>query len=239
VTAIADLRSQPRLEVSIAPQRYNAAAMNLNQMMRVIAVSTVKGRGWSFPYAEENSIIVGPGMKYIGGELDFTTFVSHLEEWRLYSSGQFLFRMRPWEIPDQEWQRKTRERLESRERRVPPDVIGFLAFDLLLFSVTEAYIFASRLAEAVPYDTAVNVHVGLKGVKGYALASREPDRALYQPYTSPIDNPHDDVTLPLDVLIANPKAAASSALINLYRQFRWTNPPAPETIAQHQIEYYR
>lgn len=234
-----DLRNGPRFEVTIAPQRYDPSALNLEGSQRVILTSRVQARGWSFPYVDERSLIVGPGEQYIGGEIDFQTFVSHLEEWRLYPSGQFLLRMRPWEVADADWQAKTRESLETRERTLSPEVIGFVSFELLLFTVTEAYIFASRLVQEIPYTTAADVQLGLRGVTGYALASSEPSRPLYEPYLCPIDNPHFASSIALDVLISDPKAVAITAATSLYRQFRWATPPAPSTLASLQMPYYR
>lgn len=235
---IADLRLQPRLEVAVSPNRYTSQAMTREQMFGALSSSAVNARGWSFPYYDERCVLVGPNERYIGGEIDFTTAVVHLEEWRLYSSGQFLLRMRPWEVPDQEWQRKVRDTFNSRGRQLSESVVGFLAFDLLIFSVTEAYIFAGRLAQSMPYDGMIDIKIGLKSVQGYALASRDEQRRLYDAYMTTIDNPHDDVTMPIDALVADPKAAAATALIRLFRQFRWHDPPTRETIRQLQLAYY-
>jgi hypothetical protein len=239
MSTMEDLRSQPRFEFSVAPERFDPQALDSERMQRVIMASKVESRGWSFPYADERSVIIGPGEKYIGGELSYTTFVNHLEEWRLYSSGQFLLRLRPWEVPDVEWQQKTRFSFERLGRQLPEGLVGFLSFELLLFTITEACIFASRLVQEVPYKTPADLHLGLRSVKGYALGASEPSRRLSEPYMCPLDDPYFDAKVALDVLVADPRGEAIRAVTSLYRQFRWGRPPSFETLAKLQSQYYR
>lgn len=235
-----DLRILPRFVTAIAPQQYDQETLSIEQCRRLVASCSVEARGWAFPYVDERTIAAGPNGQYIRSDVNFSGFVHHLEEWRMYRSGQFVLRMKPWEIGDTEWQEKTRISFE-RNGRLQADVAGFLSFEMLLFTITEAYIFASRLAQSVPYQTTVNVRVGLRDVRGYALASSEPSRVrqLHSLYITPNDAPENLQPVPLDALVANPKEAAAPAITSLFQQFGWMRGPSPEIIAQRQLEFYR
>jgi len=159
----------------------------------------------------------------------------------MYRSGQFLYRRMPWEVTDTAWQQKTRESVERLAgRQLSADVVGFLSYELLLFTITEAYIFASRLAQAVPYDTPVDIRVGLHGAKGFALAASEPSLPLSDVHFIKDDAPLEDhATIALDQLVGDPKESALIAVTSIFQQFGWMRPPAPETLAHLVLPYYR
>jgi hypothetical protein len=241
VTEVNDVHEMPRLVFSIAPQRYDAERLTIEDCLKIVRTAQVQARGWLFPYAHDDVVSVGPRSAYVRGDVNFTGIaVDHLEGWRMYRSGQFLYRRMPWEVTDKAWQDKTRGSMQEFEKRqLSAAVIGFLAYELLLFTVTEAYIFASRLAQAALYDTPVDVRVGLHGAKGFALASGEPGPVFQVHLIKNVVPLEDHATVALDKLIADPRGFAALTTIRLFQQFGWMHPPSRETLAQLQLQYYR
>jgi hypothetical protein len=241
LTGTLDIRAMPRLLFSIAPQRYDAKRLTIEECFYLVSNARVTARGWSFPYVREEIVSVGPLCTYIRGGINLTgVAVEHVEEWRMYCSGQFVYRRMPWEVTDIGWRDKTRESFEEFQgRQLSADILGFLSYELLLFTVTEAYIFASRLAQSARYDTPLDVRIGLRGAKGYALASADPTGPLFDVYwiktTTPLE---DHAVVELDKLISDPKASAVVASTNLLQQFGWMRPPSREALAQLQLGYY-
>lgn len=98
--------------------------------------------------------------------------------------------------------------------------------------------FSSRLARLIRYESALNFNVGYRSVKGYAMASTDPTRILYDAYTTVHEDPHADKDESLEKLVSDPRGAAIEATQSIYRQFNWTRPPSADTLAQRQLEYY-
>lgn len=218
--SIANLRNLPRFVVSIAPQSYNEKRLSTKDCLEVVSASQVRVRGWYFPHIDRNSVRSGRNGSYVVHETEELGY--HLEQWQMYRSGQFLFRMMPWEVPNGEVQDRMRENARRWDsRRDANEVDGFIEFKMLIYSTTEAYVFAARLAQAAHYDTAVDIQVGLRGVRGWALGSNEFGVHLYGAYIAQDDAALYERSIPLDILIGNPLDLALEATKSLFSQFGW------------------
>jgi hypothetical protein len=235
------LTSLPRFVLAISPQRYDAQRLSIEQLLRMVSSSTVDVGGWSFPYVEHDCISSGPGESYIVSNTDFGASSYHLEQWRFYRSGQFAFRMMPPEVADSNYQESTWAHFQRRhpQRHYVKRPLGLISFMTLIRTVTAAYLFASRLTQEVPFDTSIDMRLRICGVKDWALGSAESSRPLYDLYMSSYDTLESYESIPLDMLVGNPIAAAVPAIASLFRQFAWMHPPTPDVIAQHQRSLFR
>ncbi len=233
---LSGLVTLPRLEVTIAPQAYDPAALTLARCEEVVSTSQVRARGWYFPHINRDRLAAGPRSAYLANETEAAGWVNHLERWRLYTTGQFVFQAMLWDVPDAELQAKMLENARY-EIKANANIAGFVNFVGLIYSIGEVFVFASRLAQAVPFQTQVDVLVGLRSVKHWALGSSD-FGADITPYTTPHDSPEQKVSVPLDVLIASPLAIATKATVGIFEQFGWLN-PSPNMIAQWQAEIFK
>lgn len=230
-----DLNDVPRFVTYINPRRFDAERLTLQECQTAVNVSQVRLRGWYFPHINHRERPrVGDDGAYIFQATEASLLQDHAEEWRLSRSGQFMFRGMVWEYTNDDFQRRARESARYWDRPIDLNTIpGFLEFRMIIALVSEAYIFAARLAQAARYDESVNIEVGFRGVNGYGLASSDFGIDLYDPYPVQFDNPRFQAEIATQDLIAEPRALARTAVINLFELFGWLD-VAPQMIEQHQ-----
>ncbi|MHB8152481.1 MAG: hypothetical protein ACYDGW_05920 [Vulcanimicrobiaceae bacterium] len=223
---INDIEQQPRFVVAIAPLRYDAERLSIERCVDIVSTCQVRVRGWSFPYSNREGIVSGERNRYIMHETEVQGIIKHLERWRMYRSGQFVFRMMLWEVPDASVQEKMRENADgSNYRHWDFDKLnGFVSFIGVIYSISEAFTFASRLVQAVPYDTSADISVSLRGVKNWALGSTNFGVSLDEAYIARADALEHQVIAPLDELVADPLGKAADAITSLFQQFGWMDP---------------
>lgn len=232
-TGTLDLNSIPRFMVSINPNEYSVDRLTLAECRNAVSASQVRYRGWYFPHIQP-PISVGDGAAYIFNSFRGGFINDHLEEWRLYRSGQFLFKGMVWEYTNTDFQQRARD--DARYWDVKRDlksISGFLEFRMLIALVTEAYTFAARLAQAARYDDALEIEVGLRGVKGYGLASNDFGIHLHDAYPVQFDDPHFQREIAIEQLIGDPWGCAREATLRLFEQFGWLD-AVPRMVEQHQ-----
>jgi len=225
----------PRIVISISPQRYDEKKLTTERCRDVVASSQVRVRGWYFPHINREGMTTGPRGVYVQDETEERGY--HLEQWRMHTSGQFLFRMMPWEVPNNEVQDRMRSNARHWDSKTRvEDVPGFLSFIMLIYTIAEAYVFAARLAQAAEYDSALDLQIGLRGIRGWALGSNDFGVDLFGAYIAKNDVVLHDAEIALDILIADPLDAAVQATTSLFEQFGWISPdPAMMSNWQRQI----
>ena len=230
-----DLNKVPRFVTYVNPRRFDAERLTLQECQDAVNVSQVRLRGWYFPHINpQERPRVGDHGAYIFQTTEASLLSDHLEEWRLYRSGQFMFRGMVWEYTNDDFQRRARESRRHWDRTIDPNTIpGFLEFRMVIALVTEAYTFAARLAQAARYDESVTIEVGFRGVNGYGLASGDFGIDLYDPYPVQFDNPQVKTEIATEDLIAEPRALARTAVTRIFELFGWLD-PSPQMIEQHQ-----
>lgn len=232
----ANLSHLPRLTVLIAPQRYDPERLTIRECIEVVSGCQVRARGWYYPHINRDGTRVGPHGLYVRDETDIG---DHIEQWRMYRSGQFVSRMVPWEVPDGESQEKMRKNSRPWDSRMNiDDVPGLLSFIMLILNVSEVYLFAASLAQAARYDTAVDLQVGLRGIQGWALGSNEQGVHLNGAYIAGSNIIDSTRSIPLNKLIAEPLEEAVVSLQTLFEQFGWFT-IADDTIRNWQRRYLR
>lgn len=230
-----DLGNAPRFVAYINPKDYDPERLSLRECSAAVERSQVQLRGWYFPHIDRRrGILVGEGGAYVFQTTEPGRWSDHAEEWRLYRSGQFMFKGMVWEHANADFQKRARESARYWDvRRDPADIPGFLEFRMFIAQVTEAYIFAARLAQAARYDSSLTIDVGFRGVRGYGLASGDFGVDLYDAYPVQFDNPHFATDIAIDDIIGNPRGLARSAILRLFEQFGWLD-AAPQMIEQQQ-----
>ena len=145
---LSELRTGPHWRVVIHPREFNKTRIaSLSECWSAVDASQVRLRGWPYPYV--NNECRKPGNDWIASEVDR---VGHREHWRLYQSGQFVHYFSFWEDRD------------SREF-----VGGALSVVGALYTFTEIFEFAARLAAAGALDDAPVVGIRMEKVKDRAL----------------------------------------------------------------------
>ncbi len=238
--SLAQIEQVPRLVIAITPKKYDENLLDIKKCIEVVNTSQVRARGWYFPHLNRDALAPGERNQFLMNETESHGFVEHLEQWRLYRSGQFTFRSMLWDVPSDEVQQNMRRNAaEWNFRGIDlSNVLGFIGFVGIIYSIGEAYVFASRLAQSIPYSSDVEITIGLRGVKGWALGSNHPGVHLDNPYITRGDSPEHQAVISVEDLIANPLGLAVASTVELFQQFSWLD-PSPAMIANWQREIFR
>ncbi len=177
---IEGLAGKPRFLVAIEPGSHDPEALTIPQCRDIVLASQVRLGGWNFPYALPDSI--SSAGTYVHQQTAVHATSTHIEEWRMYRSGQFVFRALLPESVNESFQASSREETEQYvlgARKPATPIQGFVSFMRLIYRVTDAYVFAARLAQAVPYRTDVKVQFTLQDVLRLGARIRNIRRSIW------------------------------------------------------------
>jgi len=204
-----------------------AARLNLSD-------SAVRLRGWDFPHFDDRDEVFTP--RYVGCTLDWER---HLEIWRLYLTGQFVYLGSLWDASDS-LQPRLRAELD-RTIRIPErhssPIIGAVSLIGMIYSITEFCLFSQRLGSALGSASQANLQVALLHAEGWALVTGDDNASsLHRLYQSQVD----EIRLPLPprtffIDVESALEAARGALVELFGCFGWLN--ADGAIAHWQRQF--
>jgi len=207
--------------VNLRPDKYEAERLSLNDCFEVVERSSVRLRGWSYPRVSRERCEAGTN--WIASWADF---LGHIEYWRLYQSTQFLPLFAIREASDTAW----RERLEAVTKShlfahkidwgaVP----GFIDIANFLYSMTEIFEFAARLAQAGVYEGNLTITVELRRIRGFVL-TMDWDRGWFDYFAAAEDVLARSQTFRTDLLIAESAKYSLDAVVWFLQRFGWLKP---------------
>jgi Restriction endonuclease len=232
-----DSANTARYLVAITPGRYDGERLTLSECRQIMQTARVSVMGWAMPFYG-NNVTVGPG--YIFEKVDFKAVAHHVEEWRLYRSGQFVHRSIPFERLKPDFDVSARALAEWNPHggaKRTAEARGFLSFVALIYFVTQAYLFARSLLLHFPDDDEASIYVGLRDVEHFALGTDDAALRLSSFYRTELADPHHAVHLTRRELIQDPVSACRTALEAILEQFNWDPARARATIESYQRSF--
>lgn len=212
------VRDHPHWRVTFRPATYDEHRVpTLSQCLEIVSKHRVRLRGWDFPPVPPHTDGTKSGSRWIACWSDFE---NHFEYWRFYQSTQFLYLGSVKEFTDREWDQRLRE---SRHSRSAADARGFLSITNFVYTVTEIFEFAARLAQAGVYAEPLEIGIRLSGVEGFVLTP-ESDRAWWNVYSASDPELDFHLTLTPVELVANSANAAIDCIVGFFERFGWLNP---------------
>ena len=214
---LTQIRTQPYYSVRYQP--VSVANVPIARLRELLQSNAVSLRGWSFPHYDAKSTV--PAQTYIYGSTDWER---HVELWRMYRSGQFVYFGAPWDLAMDHQDRLRYEfdhNVFSTSDAQKASVVGLLSLVGIIYSVTEFYIFVARLAKSLQQDRGA-VEVALKHVEGWALVAGEPGtpwHGFYQCRIPDIRIKHASIK----DLLNDPLSVAADTLRELFESFSWDN----------------
>jgi hypothetical protein len=212
-------------QIQIKPVEYRKARIDdLGVLAAVVPQHNVALRGWDYPHIDTKAPIAR-GLDWTGQD---TEWEHHLDSWRIYRNGLFVS------------MNGLREDWRDRSNWLDPPAEGWTPGALLgvgdtIFTLTEVYEFASRLATSP---------VGAQTVAVAATLVRTKGRVLYvdSPRRRPLDHEYQAVVgeIPLMTTVERTRLVAEAWDIaaiqsrNLFQVFGWDCPLA--TILDFQRE---
>jgi hypothetical protein len=156
-------------------------------------------------------------------------FMGHLEYWRMYQSGQFLYLSAVREATEAGWRDKLLR--ISRSRIHPPSsdfdwdqVTGFLEVVNLVYTVTEFFEFAARLAQELPDTEACQLTVGIHDIEGFMLAVDDIHRSWWEYYAAREPVLENTWSFPVLDWVSRSADLSLDAIRWLVTRFGWLEP---------------
>lgn len=193
--------------VVIRPAEFDTRRIpSLGQCKEIVEASQVVLRGWDYPHLEE---VRTGGDDWIESGCDWEG--RHLEYWRFHTSAQFAHQFSAIE----EFHRLTRTPAPERYMIVPN----------MLYTVTEIFEFAARLARHDILRPTAHVSIQLHGMRDRELTYQDLMRSMgFGPYVCS----RDEITYETDAsdaqLLGRAAELAIDATIALYERFEWFSP---------------
>lgn len=218
-TLLTKIKSKGYWRVVIRPSLYRENLFDRERAEELIYASKVQLRGWDYPHIDREGIRMADE-RSIESACDWTEGPM-FEYWRFYCTGQFVhyFSMR-------EDLRIDEENVGLFQREYNTSATRFLDVLSTIYSITEIYLFALRLASNIQDVQEWNITAELHGVNGRTLMFWDRRRSLFQAYTCSFEK---DVialsrTIPRDDLITKFDSIALDVLLDLFASFNWKNP---------------
>jgi len=196
------------------PVDFNPQRLELDKLRSLVEELIVTFRGWNFPHDNPNKKLA------IGADwIEYSNqFAYHLDTWRFYQSGYFIYFRSIWE----DWEDQAEPPLFTGET-VPGWKPGQEIFlENAVYTYSEATEFAARFASSPAGGDRVVVGIDLYKLKGRALKTSQ---QMGWPLTGKIadiqnwEAPHPELTKA--ELLANSKSIARRLLRDLCIRFHW------------------
>ena len=161
----------PYWRVNIRPDRYDPQLIpSLSECFALVQATKLSLRGWDYPHLSRRDTERGTGNNWVASWANFT---NHIEYWRLYQSGQFLHLFAVREAASKEWHDQLRHAAQThashREDLNWNGVPGYLSMLNVVYTVTEIFEFAARIAQRGTYTGTIGVTIELKKIRGFVL----------------------------------------------------------------------
>jgi len=205
------IRSRGHWNVVIRPNEFKKDRIeDITQLLPIVRDCSVSLRGWDFPHVDHKQK-AHIDIDWVEQLLDWN---HHVELWRMYQSGQFVFMGGLFH----DWVDQS-ELMKIMGSNQPQT---FVSLGDSIYRYTEIFEFASRLALSDAGSPVMHIELSLSGIKDRVL--RE-DTANWVPYdalgTIGIDCVPSKIEISREDLIAQPREYALEAMIELFRRFNW------------------
>jgi len=201
-------------DVKIRPSQYESERVkDLGECKKIIDESAVLLRGWDYPHFDLPKI--EHGIDFIGSGVDF---LSHIEYWRFHQTGQFIHHfacMEEYEIDV--------EKIPFMSARNPSPSGKYLSILNTLYTLTEIFLFASRLASKAILDPECNIAITFHGMKDRQLIFLDHGRYLRRAYISSLDEIPFSGTYTIPELTSDYARLARVAMKWIFDRFQWTD----------------
>lgn len=215
----AKITKAPHWRVAIRPGTYVEERVGtLGECWRLIESSRVSLRGWDYPHLDYEHRQNGSDWVASWDE-----YRSHREYWRFYQSGQFLhlFSFKEDRYHD-EAEEKARMDVPRLKDFSPS---GYLDAISALWTITEVFEFATRLAQKADFSDVVSVAIYMVGVKDRVLYVSDPARDFSRPYIASEPTLGKEWTVTTEDLLGGASDLSLKATEWFFERFQWTDPP--------------
>jgi len=202
--------------ICIRPANYVPQRVEYSSLAPILDRIRVSLQGWGFPHRGQSPSDTIHGDNWIGGEIDSKP---RLQAWRFHQSGQFVLLRAIWTDHV-----KQDGRAFPYSRSWPPPQPVLPVADTV-FTFTEAFEFASRLAMTGAGSDLMTLEFDLRGLTRRVLWVDDPTRSsMENEYRFDMPELSRRRDAPRSVLAGEAWDLAIEAALDVYARFGW-NPP--------------
>jgi len=207
------IKSRGFWEIEIRPTVYKKDHLSLLECHEMIEKCQVRLRGWYYPHIAHHEYgDVFNGDNFVEGLVDS---LKHLEVWRMYQSGQFIHYLNFWE----DWiEYHPYGHIDDNAGQTANNVKSIL---MTLYTVTEIFTFASRLASNNVFDNMLRISIKLKNANNRLLMFEDSFRALYADYRSRMNDMSIIRDITVEDILANSANIAMGVTVEIFNKFNW------------------
>lgn len=222
------IKSQGFWEVTIRPLKFNETRIkSLNDCKLLVDENKVRMRGWDYPHIS-SKYGIRSGRDWVESLNDWS---DHVDIWRMYQSGQFahLFGCR------EDWWGEVRIFWSKQPYTTPRYGLSFLS---TLYTFTEIYEFAARLAKRNVFDDFLNISTTLHGMKDRRLVTLEINRSLNDNYICNIEEIPLGKRCTVEQVIGKSNEYAIDDTLAVLERFNWFNAPR-QVLVEEQSKFLK
>ncbi|MCU7492773.1 MAG: hypothetical protein HF312_17495 [Ignavibacteria bacterium] len=222
------IKSRGYWRINFQPLKIDIKFDLLKECKDIVLKNAVNLRGWDYPHVplrnDENGAILKKN-NFVEG---FEDFGNHKEFWRMYQSGQFLY----YRGLREDWFDEDPWKIRYVKEIKPGKYLGI--FMSVIFEITEAYLFLSRLTQSGLYSKGVLLNVSLRNTEKRELWTEYKGMPFVEPRFTGAKDLNFSVQYTKDEVISNPKELAAKLIEQIFDRFGWN--PDPGLIKQSQEE---
>lgn len=213
--------------VTIRPLKFEETRIpSLTECERLVRECIVSLRGWDYPHISRREGVTS-GPDWIQAATDWQMYK---ELWRIYQSGQFVhfFGCR------EDWWCDSSLTSEKTRSVKPGTVLEVL---MTLFSATEIYEFASRLAQRELFDEMLQLTIELHGMENRRLTILEPGRTLFDDYICAVNALSLPKVMSTEEILGKGHDLAMEHTIWILERFNWRSLHIREILKEDQTKF--
>jgi len=213
------IKAKPHWRVQITPAVFKADLIpSLKACWEIMESCRVSLRGWDYPHVHQDRRANGKDWIASAASNIYT------EYWRFYQSGQFLHLFSFKE------DKSFHELIEMAPGKIlgfsrEESCTGFLDVTQSLYSFTEIFEFAKRIAVRVPFTDSVNIHIKMEGTQNRVLITTEQFSELHGVYRASEDSLDNEWSASVPDLISRSAELAREATLWFFERFGWMDVP--------------
>lgn len=229
-TVLEKIKSRGYWEIEIRPAIYKKEKFSLPECKEIVEKCQVRLRGWDYPHIAHHEYgDVFSGDNFVEGLVDSH---KHLEVWRLYQSGQFIHYLNFWE----DWIEYQPYGYTVIKDQPPRTVKSIL---MTLYTVTEIFTFASRLASNKIYDKMLHISLKLKNTNNRSLIFEDQFRTLFGDYRSKINEISIAKDITVEDILANSPNLAMDVTVEIFHKFSWLSQDIKKVLKDDQEKFLK
>lgn len=210
---IHSIKSIGHWTINIHPLKFEEKRIiKISDCKKAISDARVRLRGWDYPHIDSKGIIVGNDWV-----ASYSDWERHREYWRFYQSAQFIH----YFVCREDLQKNLRQQIYYANSNAK----SFLSIVSSIYTVTEVFLFASRLAEKELFKEGLNISIELDKMQDRQLFFYDQTRVLFDDYLCNIENFKISKNFSNQEIVASFHDIAIDFMIEIFERFNMDNIP--------------